>query len=57
MTALSSEHVEFHCKVGGDPTPTITWRRQDGKMPIGRYDSQPFYFNSEIFFLNCAQNY
>jgi hypothetical protein len=37
VTALSSEHVEFHCKVGGDPTPTITWKRQDGKMPIGRY--------------------
>ncbi|CAG2102104.1 unnamed protein product [Medioppia subpectinata] len=36
VTTLSSEHVEFHCKVGGDPTPTITWRRQDGKMPIGR---------------------
>ncbi|GIY40849.1 roundabout homolog 1 [Caerostris extrusa] len=33
VTVLADEDVQFECKVGGDPLPTITWRRQDGKMP------------------------
>ncbi|XP_072144305.1 roundabout homolog 1-like isoform X1 [Dermacentor andersoni] len=36
VTALAGESVEFLCKVNGDPKPTVTWRRKDGKMPIGR---------------------
>ncbi|KAL1475210.1 hypothetical protein MTO96_037462, partial [Rhipicephalus appendiculatus] len=36
VTTLAEESVEFECKVNGDPKPTVTWRRQDGKMPIGR---------------------
>nr|XP_054926797.1 protein sax-3-like isoform X2 [Dermacentor andersoni] len=36
VTTLAEESVQFECKVNGDPTPTVTWRRQDGKMPIGR---------------------
>ncbi|XP_039284041.1 roundabout homolog 2 [Nilaparvata lugens] len=28
--------VDFECRVGGDPSPKILWRRDDGKMPIGR---------------------
>ncbi|GBO43799.1 Roundabout 3, partial [Araneus ventricosus] len=35
VTVLADEDVQFECKVGGDPLPTITWRRQDGKMPVG----------------------
>uniref|UniRef100_A0A8D8SYU1 Roundabout homolog 2 n=1 Tax=Cacopsylla melanoneura TaxID=428564 RepID=A0A8D8SYU1_9HEMI len=35
-TVLSGSVVEFVCRVGGDPAPTILWRRDDGKMPIGR---------------------
>lgn len=35
-TILAGESVQFQCKVGGDPTPNILWRRDDGKMPIGR---------------------
>ncbi|KAH7945901.1 hypothetical protein HPB49_016958 [Dermacentor silvarum] len=36
VTSLVEESVEFQCKVNGDPKPTVTWRRQDGKMPVGR---------------------
>ncbi|CAN7939524.1 unnamed protein product, partial [Ixodes hexagonus] len=36
VTTLADESVEFECKVNGDPKPTVTWRRQDGKMPVGR---------------------
>ncbi|XP_075749893.1 protein sax-3-like isoform X1 [Rhipicephalus microplus] len=36
VTTLAEESVEFECKVNGDPKPTVTWRRKDGKMPIGR---------------------
>ncbi|XP_037517448.1 roundabout homolog 1 [Rhipicephalus sanguineus] len=36
VTTLAEESVAFECKVNGDPKPTVTWRRQDGKMPIGR---------------------
>ncbi|XP_049524974.1 roundabout homolog 1-like [Dermacentor silvarum] len=36
VTTLAEESVQFECKVNGDPKPTVTWRRQDGKMPIGR---------------------
>lgn len=32
VTAMSGEDIVFHCKVGGDPSPTITWKREDGKM-------------------------
>ncbi|XP_054715413.1 roundabout homolog 2-like [Uloborus diversus] len=40
VTALAEEDVQFECRVGGDPLPTITWRRQDGKMPVGRAQIQ-----------------
>lgn len=30
-TVLSGSVVEFVCRVGGDPAPTILWRRDDGK--------------------------
>lgn len=34
--ALAGQPVIFYCSVDGDPTPTVLWRREDGKMPIGR---------------------
>lgn len=34
--ALVGQKVVFECSVDGDPTPTVLWRREDGKMPIGR---------------------
>lgn len=36
MTVLKGQSVQFQCRVGGDPDPNILWRRDDGKMPIGR---------------------
>lgn len=36
MTAVADSSVELECAVGGDPSPKILWRRDDGKMPIGR---------------------
>ncbi|XP_066991291.2 roundabout homolog 2 [Anabrus simplex] len=36
VTVLEDQSVQFQCKVGGDPPPNILWRRDDGKMPIGR---------------------
>lgn len=30
------QKVVFECSVDGDPAPTVLWRREDGKMPIGR---------------------
>ncbi|XP_029839191.2 roundabout homolog 1 [Ixodes scapularis] len=40
VTTISDESVEFQCKVNGDPKPTVTWRRQDRKMPVGRANIQ-----------------
>ncbi|XP_046817776.1 roundabout homolog 2-like isoform X2 [Vespa crabro] len=36
QTILTDQTAEFACRVGGDPQPDILWRRNDGKMPIGR---------------------
>ncbi|XP_018300852.1 roundabout homolog 2 [Mycetomoellerius zeteki] len=36
QTILVEQTAEFACRVGGDPEPEILWRRNDGKMPIGR---------------------
>lgn len=36
QTILTDQTAEFACRVGGDPLPDILWRRNDGKMPIGR---------------------
>ncbi|KOC68791.1 Roundabout like protein 2, partial [Habropoda laboriosa] len=36
QTILAEQTAEFACRVGGDPPPEILWRRNDGKMPIGR---------------------
>lgn len=36
MSVLADQSVQFECRVGGDPPPRILWRKDDGKMPIGR---------------------
>ncbi|KAK8406197.1 hypothetical protein O3P69_007132 [Scylla paramamosain] len=36
VTAASGVVVELACRVQGSPSPVVTWRRLDGKMPIGR---------------------
>ncbi|XP_060534576.1 roundabout homolog 2-like [Cylas formicarius] len=34
--ALAAQRVIFECSVDGDPMPNVIWRRDDGKMPLGR---------------------
>lgn len=36
VSTVSGQNVQFECRVGGDPQPRILWRRDDGKMPVGR---------------------
>ncbi|KAH9405058.1 Roundabout 1 [Tyrophagus putrescentiae] len=36
VIALSNEAAEIHCKVGGDPLPKVTWRREGNKIPTSR---------------------
>ncbi|XP_071521999.1 LOW QUALITY PROTEIN: roundabout homolog 1-like [Panulirus ornatus] len=36
VTAASGVMVELKCRARGSPTLTVTWRRLDGKMPLGR---------------------
>ncbi|RZF39633.1 hypothetical protein LSTR_LSTR001154, partial [Laodelphax striatellus] len=34
--AVRGDTVELACAVGGDPTPNVIWRREDGLKPQGR---------------------
>jgi len=36
VTVTAGNNVILVCEVGGDPTPTLMWHREDGKMPVGR---------------------
>ncbi|XP_068081370.1 roundabout homolog 2 [Anabrus simplex] len=36
VTMLEGQTIQFQCKVGGDPLPNISWRREDGSMPMGQ---------------------
>ncbi|XP_045599350.2 roundabout homolog 1 isoform X2 [Procambarus clarkii] len=36
VTAPSGVVVVLICRTQGSPVPTVTWRRLDGKMPLGR---------------------
>lgn len=33
---LVGQTVQFYCLVEGDPQPQVLWRKDDGKMPVGR---------------------
>ncbi|XP_039285448.1 roundabout homolog 2 [Nilaparvata lugens] len=33
--AVRGDTVELACSVGGDPAPTVVWRREDGQKPAG----------------------
>ena len=37
ITALANEIAEIHCKVGGDPIPNVSWRREGGQISSQRY--------------------
>ncbi|KAK4877040.1 hypothetical protein RN001_009546 [Aquatica leii] len=36
VVTLVGQRVVFQCAVDGEPIPNVLWRREDGKMPIGR---------------------
>ncbi|XP_075675616.1 protein sax-3-like isoform X4 [Dermatophagoides pteronyssinus] len=36
ITALANEIAEIHCKVGGDPIPNVSWRREGGQISSQR---------------------
>lgn len=36
VVAEVNSSVLFECKVTGEPLPTISWKKRDGQMPIGR---------------------
>ncbi len=39
QVVLADDTVDFQCEVQGDPTPTIRWRKEEGELPRGRWDS------------------
>lgn len=39
LVVLVDQSVEFRCEARGDPVPTVRWRKDDGDLPKGRYDS------------------
>lgn len=39
QVVLVDQSVEFRCEARGDPVPTVRWRKDDGDLPKGRYDS------------------
>ena len=36
VSTFVDETVEFGCQAVGDPKPSITWSKQDGKIALGR---------------------
>lgn len=36
IVTVVGQRVVFQCAVEGEPSPAVLWRREDGKMPIGR---------------------
>ncbi|XP_018323057.1 roundabout homolog 2-like isoform X2 [Agrilus planipennis] len=36
VVTKAGQRVIFQCSVEGEPVPSVLWRREDGKMPIGR---------------------
>ena len=32
MTAREGDDISLECEVGGDPRPTFTWTREDGRL-------------------------
>ncbi|KAH7671532.1 Immunoglobulin I-set domain containing protein, partial [Aphelenchoides avenae] len=35
-TADANSSVLFDCRVAGEPTPTVSWKKRDDQMPVGR---------------------
>lgn len=47
QVVLVDQSVEFRCEARGDPVPTVRWRKDDGDLPKGRYDSPPGSLSSD----------
>lgn len=51
QVVLVDQSVEFRCEARGDPVPTVRWRKDDGELPKGRYDSSAFQTILSTFLL------
>lgn len=36
VVGVAGGRAELSCRVGGEPPPNLTWRRVDGRLPVGR---------------------
>jgi len=36
VVAKETQNVIFHCRATGDPTPTVIWKKLDGKIAADR---------------------
>lgn len=48
IQANVDDTVELKCRASGDPVPSIQWRKEEGRIPFGRYES--LYFRTYIRF-------
>ena len=53
QVVLVDQSVEFRCEARGDPVPTVRWRKDDGDLPKGRYDSSTGPLSSQNTFVPC----
>ena len=51
QVVLVDQSVEFRCEARGGPVPTVRWRKDDGELPKGRYDSSTLRHSSHNTFL------
>ncbi|KAM4565686.1 roundabout homolog 1 isoform 3-T3 [Odontesthes bonariensis] len=40
QVVLVDQSVEFRCEARGDPVPTVRWRKDDGDLPKGRFETR-----------------
>lgn len=48
IIAEPGETVLFNCQVTGDPPPELSWNKQNGDLPIGRYESLTCLLKSQV---------
>ncbi|XP_062894360.1 roundabout homolog 1 isoform X3 [Mobula hypostoma] len=37
-TVTAGNSVQFTCKARGDPMPQVRWKKENGELPVGRYE-------------------
>ena len=40
LTVSIGKTVKLNCSVKGEPQPVVTWRREDGQLPLGRSETR-----------------